>query len=561
MKNFSICALSCLMLVAACGDDDGVTAMDAGMGTDSGPTCTGAEVECGGDCVDTQSDEDHCGGCGMACGSGEACEMGSCVLVCGPGTIECGGTCVDTDVDPAHCGGCDMACATGEFCVEGACSASCPAPNTDCDGTCTNTDTDPAHCGACGTTCAAGELCSMGACIAACPAPNTDCDGTCTNTDTDPANCGACGTTCAAGEFCSMGSCAAECPAPNTDCSGVCTNTDTDPAHCGACGTTCAAGEFCSAGSCTPECPAPNTDCSGVCTNTDIDPAHCGACGTTCAMDEACVVGECTPLDLGFDGTTGDTWEMVGTSPVRGLQSWVPRGQTHMYAASGTTVHRWSLATQTWETIADAPNSFGSFAAPTLSGGAIWGITMPSVSRWDIAGSSWTTPRTDVMGSNTSAQNATDRAGRIWSYNGSNQLVRYDPSTDTLEYFPTGVSATTQTRVVYDPTTDSIFFGGAFSTPLYRWDIATSTLDSSLAALPETNLSDAMCSDHSGHIYAALGCGGSTVWQYDIEADSWSQIPDYPTDHGCNTSCSVHEDGWLYMTDLGGQPMYRLPLF
>lgn len=251
---------------------------------------------------------------------------------------------------------------------------------------------------------------------------------------------------------------------------------------------------------------------------------------------------------------------MPGTAPVRGLQSWVPLGQTHMYAAGGSSVHRWQIATQTWSSIASSPASFGSFAAPAHSGGAIWGITNPSISRWDIATSMWSTVRSDVMGSRTDAQNATDGSGRIWSYNSSNQLVRYDPVADTLSYFPTGVSATTQTRVVYDPTTNSIFFGGAFSTPLYRWDIDTSTLDSSVAPLPEANLSDAMCSDHSGHIYAALGCGGSTFFQYDVAGNSWRRIPDYPVDHGCNASCSVHEDGWLYMTDLGGRPMYRLRL-
>lgn len=182
--------------------------------------------------------------------------------------------------------------------------------------------------------------------------------------------------------------------------------------------------------------------------------------------------------------------------------------------------------------------------------------------RYDTTAGSWTLVRSDVMGTMTNAQTATDGLGRLWSYQSGNNLVMYDSVADSLTYFPTGVAVTTQTRVVYDPTTNSIFFGAAFSTPLCRFDIATSVVDITIAALPETNLSDTMCSDHSGHIYAALGCGGSTIYQYDVEANSWRRIPDFPVDHGCNATCSVHEDGWLYLGDLGGgAPTYRLELF
>src|SRR5205823_5775121 len=33
----------------------------------------------------------------------------------------CGGTCVDPNLDPANCGGCGIACGTGEACVGGTC--------------------------------------------------------------------------------------------------------------------------------------------------------------------------------------------------------------------------------------------------------------------------------------------------------------------------------------------------------------------------------------------------------------------------------------------------------
>lgn len=44
----------------------------------SGGTGGGPLQECGGACVDTQSDEANCGDCGVQCGIGEVCEKGSC---------------------------------------------------------------------------------------------------------------------------------------------------------------------------------------------------------------------------------------------------------------------------------------------------------------------------------------------------------------------------------------------------------------------------------------------------------------------------------------------------
>ena len=65
---------------------------------------------CGGSCVDTQTDEANCGGCGHACDSGKACQGSSCVTpTCGVGQLQCGG-CVDSIgahpcCDDNDCGG------------------------------------------------------------------------------------------------------------------------------------------------------------------------------------------------------------------------------------------------------------------------------------------------------------------------------------------------------------------------------------------------------------------------------------------------------------------------
>ncbi|MEE3083106.1 MAG: plastocyanin/azurin family copper-binding protein [Candidatus Thermoplasmatota archaeon] len=41
--------------------------------------CPEGQTECGGECVDSSSDDNNCGGCGQTCGAGETCEDGSCV--------------------------------------------------------------------------------------------------------------------------------------------------------------------------------------------------------------------------------------------------------------------------------------------------------------------------------------------------------------------------------------------------------------------------------------------------------------------------------------------------
>jgi hypothetical protein len=114
--------------------------------------------------------------------------------------------------------------------------------------------------------------------------------------------------------------------------------------------------------------------------------------------------------------------------------------------------------------------------------------------------------------------------------------------------------------VGYDRGTHSIYFGGFAAGYLYRYDITTGTT-TELATHPEGFLNDIFCSDRSGHIYAAGGSGGSTLWQYDIATDVWAEIPEYPTDHGNNGSCTVSEEGYLYMEPGDLSTLYRIPLY
>lgn len=199
--------------------------MDAGDDSDS-LECTDGDVECGGACVDLQSDPDHCGVCGQVCESAMACDRGECRDGCRNGREICDRFCVDLDADPDHCGGCGITCVPGVACVDescdGDCDALCDPARELCDGTsctcrpglvrcgdlCVDPMTDATHCGECDDPCTGDEACGAGVCVPGdCEGFADACGAACTNTDVDPLHCGECDRPCDADETCESGVC------------------------------------------------------------------------------------------------------------------------------------------------------------------------------------------------------------------------------------------------------------------------------------------------------------------------------------------------------------------
>jgi hypothetical protein len=82
--------------------------------------CSTGLTICGTGCVDTQTNNVHCGACGNACSATRSCQAGKCI--CPATYTDCSGECVDTKIDVQNCGGCGKPC-TG-ICSAGSCQAS-----------------------------------------------------------------------------------------------------------------------------------------------------------------------------------------------------------------------------------------------------------------------------------------------------------------------------------------------------------------------------------------------------------------------------------------------------
>lgn len=188
-------------------DDEEFTEVEDGTECEEGGVCQDGEcvceegTDCDDECVDTETNDEHCGECGNECEDGEVCDGGTCVTSCEDDETLCEGECVDTETNDDHCGECGEECETDvdgaePVCEDGECGEECVADDEEiCDDECTNTDNDRDNCGECGEECGVNEVCRDGDCEGGlgddcnddgdCPPTSECCDGECLDpTDT-----------------------------------------------------------------------------------------------------------------------------------------------------------------------------------------------------------------------------------------------------------------------------------------------------------------------------------------------------------------------------------------
>jgi len=266
MRGTGLVAL-CVALLFGCGDDDGMSDVDAG-GVDAGEMRMdedgGVEEDAGtiGDDGGLMDDAGTSADAGTSDDAGASTEDAGATDAgvadagtpdsgtpdagppCSGDELLCGGACVDPLTDEANCGDCDVVCATGGTCAGGACT--CGSGELVCDGACLDVTSDDMNCGGCDVVCPHLSTCDMGRCE--CSGTRSLCDDRCVLTDRDESNCGGCGIECATGATCESSVC--ECPMGESVCDDTCVNLLNDETNCGGCGTTCAGDETCIGGSC-----------------------------------------------------------------------------------------------------------------------------------------------------------------------------------------------------------------------------------------------------------------------------------------------------------------------
>lgn len=264
----------------------------------------GTSTDCRGSCVQLQQDAENCGECGKSCGPDQTCQSGQCACATGQSYCDDQG-CFDFQTDGDHCGDCNTVCTDGQVCRGGSCACSDAERSDYCPGIgCLDLKTDSKHCGACDQACPDGQSCVDGAC--ACATGRTDCDGACKDTRSDPENCGECSNACPAPLTCIQG----ECGCTGTGysiCGERCASLQTDTKNCGSCGNACAAGETCSNGECL--CPSA-LSCGGVCMRANDD-ANCGACGNACPSGQRCLGDTCVCEGAGLTQCGDDCLDLA----------------------------------------------------------------------------------------------------------------------------------------------------------------------------------------------------------------------------------------------------------
>ena len=307
-----VCKADTGVCVQGCSDDSRCRAGDGGA---SAMAC------CAGQCTDTASDTDHCGGCGMPCRgvhSSSTCAAGQCQ----PGTCDAGwGDCnqdpkdgceTNLHVDARNCTKCGSACVVANAvpaCADGCYIAACKFGFDDCngdptDGCETPVLSDVKNCGACGNACMgvphARSQCINAACqLTSCDQGWSDCDnkaanGCETTTATDKNNCGRCGNACGGNLVCVNGGCTCQqCNIPNAR--SKCINNQ------------------CVFDSCLPGFADCNNNTADGCEVSLLsDAKNCGACGAACPNNMPyCSSGVCANINskILVVGAPGDpTW-------------------------------------------------------------------------------------------------------------------------------------------------------------------------------------------------------------------------------------------------------------
>ena len=316
-------------------------------------TCIENYLLCNGECINSQSDINHCSGdtcvnnpCDFP---SEVCIGGICGTNpnCAPGTSSCSFSnticSINLNNDMNNCGKCGIQCEENtQYCDNGNCICKVGRYNCDIQTNGCETSASIEDCGGCGESCASSHalatcISEIGECVIyACDEHYSDCDGYAhtgceVNTGSDRNNCGNCGINCGTNTECFGGVC--RCHYGYINCNSTLpiscdVNYKTDVMNCGSCGEVCPFDQrsnqepICVNGICQTRCVSGFADCDneayGCETNLLIDPENCLGCGNACPIistgkmgcgEDGCSIIRCNPFTGNCNGNLEDGCE------------------------------------------------------------------------------------------------------------------------------------------------------------------------------------------------------------------------------------------------------------
>jgi len=197
-------------------------------------SCPEGLEKCNNDCVDLNTNPEHCGSCGNICPDNERCVGGECKIIpCPDGQKQCGDKCVDLKSDSENCGKCNHLCLEQQRCQDGVCT--CPDGQIKCGNMCVDPKSDSENCGKCNHLCLEQQRCQNGVCT--CPDGQKKCGNECVDLKNDSENCGKCNHSCLEQQRCQDGICL--CPNGLDECNDSCINITSDRDNCGRCDNEC----------------------------------------------------------------------------------------------------------------------------------------------------------------------------------------------------------------------------------------------------------------------------------------------------------------------------------
>jgi hypothetical protein len=280
-----------------------------------------------------------------------------------------------------------------------------------------------------------------------------------------------------------------------------------------------------------------------------------------------------------FSGRFGTDWETLESAPSKfgcpGFSDYTPEGQTGLYA-----LEFFDAAVFTpvggWDSLDSPASSLGCWPGPAWVGDTLYIMRDGALHAFDTVGGTWDTLINDGIADTHEAQMTHDDAGHVYAVetDAPYRIVRYTIATNGVDYIETGGfdgADVSEPRIAWDSLTEKLYIAPDFDGPrLFSFDPTVPGVTVELASVPAagggpgTGMGDPFCGDRSGHLYAIgdTGCNDSnSVFQYDIQSDTWNPLPDLPENHGCNGAATVSHDGWLYITPGDTPSLYRIRLF